>query len=281
MQFIDTHSHIYGEEFTEDIDQVIVRAQETGVSKILLPNVNRDSILPMLKLCIEHPDYCYPMIGLHPEDIKDDYRQVLDDMHTLLFEKDVHDDGTVSFQYDKNNTFIAIGEVGLDYYWDRSLYDLQQEVFEEQIGWAIETGLPLMIHTRSAHEELLKIMKRHANDHLTGIFHCFAGTADEARELLQFEGFALGIGGVLTFKKSPLPEALKDVPLDRLVIETDAPYLAPVPMRGKRNEPAFAIHTLNRLAELYNTTPDAVAEQTNQTVLRIMPKVQTTRSHVK
>lgn len=254
MQFIDTHSHIYEEEFREDIDEVIIRAKQAGVCKVFLPNVNGDSIEPMLKLCHDYPGYCFPMIGLHPEDIKEDYRQVLDNMHDMLIE---------------NMHFIAIGEVGLDYYWDRSLYDLQQEVFEEQIQWAIESGLPLMIHARSAHKELVDIMKRHKGDNLTGVFHCFGGTEDEAQELLQFEGFALGIGGVLTFKKSPLPDALKDVPLDRIVIETDAPYLAPVPMRGKRNEPAFARHTLDRLAQLYGVTAEEVANRTNANVERI------------
>lgn len=254
MQFIDTHSHIYEEEFREDIDEVIIRAKQAGVSKVFLPNVNGGSIEPMLKLCHDYPGYCFPMIGLHPEDIKEDYRQVLDNMHDMLT---------------KNMHFIAIGEVGLDYYWDRSLYDLQQEVFEQQIQWAIESGLPLMIHARSAHKELVDIMKRHKGDNLTGVFHCFGGTADEAQELLQFEGFALGIGGVLTFKKSPLPDALKDVPLDRIVIETDAPYLAPVPMRGKRNEPAFALHTLDRLAQLYGVTAEEVANRTNANVERI------------
>lgn len=269
MQFIDTHSHIYEEEFNEDIDEVIIRAKEAGVSKIFLPNVNRDSILPMLKLCLEYPGYCLPMIGLHPEDIKEDYRQVLDDMHEMVLDKTVDKDGTVSFERKKVNNFIAIGEIGLDYYWDRSLYELQQEVFEEQIQWAIEAGLPLMIHARSAHEELVRIMERHKNDHLTGVFHCFSGTAEEAQELLHFEGFCLGIGGVLTFKKSPLPDALRNVPLDRIVIETDAPYLAPVPKRGKRNEPAFARHTLERLSELYGVNPEEVAERTNTNVKRI------------
>ena len=254
MQFIDTHSHIYEEEFREDINEVIIRAKQAGVCKVFLPNVNGGSIEPMLKLCHDYPGYCFPMIGLHPEDIKEDYRQVLDNMHDMLIE---------------NKHFIAIGEVGLDYYWDRSLYDLQQEVFEQQIQWAIESGLPLMIHARSAHKELVDIMKRHKGDNLTGVFHCFGGTADEAQELLQFEGFALGIGGVLTFKKSPLPDALKDVPLDRIVIETDAPYLAPVPMRGKRNEPAFARHTLDRLAQLYGVTAEEVANRTNTNVERI------------
>lgn len=268
MHFIDTHSHIYDDEFREDIDEVILRAKEAGVSKIFLPNVNRDSLLPMFKLCLEHPGYCFPMVGLHPEDIKEDYRQVLDDMHELLFEKETDVNGTVSYKR-KNSNIIAVGEVGLDYYWDRSLYDLQQEVFEEQIQWAIKSGLPLMIHARSTHEELVQIMKRHKDDNLTGVFHCFSGTAEEAQELLQFEGFVLGIGGVLTFKKSTLPEALRNVPLDRIVIETDAPYLAPVPKRGKRNEPAFARHTLERLAELYGVTPDEVATRTNANVQRI------------
>lgn len=255
MGFIDTHSHIYEPEFQEDRNEVIKRAKEAGAEKILLPNVNMDSVEPMLRLCNENKGYLYPMIGLHPEDIKENYDEVLSRMYDMLASR--------------NHGFIAVGEVGLDYYWSKDYYEEQKTVFEKQIEWAIEFGLPLMIHTRCAHCELMEIMSKYKDKNLTGVFHCFNGTSGEAKDLLSFENFALGIGGVLTFKKSTLPEVLKEVPLDRIVIETDAPYLAPVPKRGKRNEPAYAIHTVEKLSEIYKTSIDEVMSTTNGNVERI------------
>lgn len=233
---IDTHSHIYGPEFDEDREQVVNRASEVGVSHILLPNINLETIEPMLKLCRQWPNYCFPMIGLHPEDVKDDWQEVLDTMYSLL---------------QRSNPYIAIGEVGLDFYWDETYRQQQIEVLERQVEWAHEYKLPLVIHCRSAHKELVEVMKRHRGEELRGIFHCFGGTIDEAKELLYFPGFVLGIGGVLTYKKSTLPEVLSHVPLERVVLETDSPYLAPVPHRGGRNESSFVEHTLQRLAEVY------------------------------
>ncbi len=255
MSFIDTHSHIYGEEFDEDRELVIERAKAAGLELVLLPNINADTIQPMLDLSAAHPDFVRPMMGLHPEDVKADYLAVLDAMHRRLQEP--------------GHPYIAVGEVGLDYYWDRSMYAEQQDAFEQQVRWAVEFSLPLMIHTRSAHAEMVQIMRRYESEHLTGVFHCFGGTAEEARELLQFEGFVLGIGGVLTYKKSTLPDVLRQVPLDRVVVETDAPYLAPVPCRGKRNEPAFAIHTVRKLAEVYQLTEQEVMKCTNSNVKRV------------
>jgi len=253
--FIDTHSHIYGPEFADDIDEVIQRAKAAGVQRILLPNINMESIAPMLSLWQQHPDYLSPMMGLHPEDVTADYQSVLDHMHSLL---------TMP-----GHPYIAVGEVGLDYYWDKTYYTEQQDAFTQQIEWAKALDLPLMIHTRGAHQEMVDIMSRYADGNLRGVFHCFGGTRDEAEQLLRFDGFVLGIGGVLTYKKSTLPEALQDVPLSRIVIETDAPYLAPVPMRGKRNESSFALHTVNKLAELYQVTPEEVMNQTNANVKRV------------
>lgn len=255
MGFIDTHSHIYGPEFDEDRNKVILRAKEAGVDGVLLPNINAETIQPMLDLCKAYPGYVYPMMGLHPEDLTDDYQRVLDEMHTLLLQP--------------GSPYIAVGEVGLDYYWDKSRYDEQQVAFDQQVKWAVETGLPLMIHSRSAHRELVDIVKSHKQDNLTGVFHCFGGTREEAEELLSFDGFVLGIGGVLTYKKSTLPEVLREVPLSRIVVETDAPYLAPVPCRGKRNEPSFALHTVKRLAEVYGVSVDEVMKQTNDNVKRV------------
>ncbi len=234
---IDTHSHIYSSEFDADRDQVVNRAREAGVEAILLPNINADSVGPMLALCRQYPDFCFPMMGLHPEDVGEDYREVLDGMWNRLAQP--------------RHPYIAIGEVGLDFYWDETYRQQQLEAFEIQVGWAARLCLPLVIHSRKAHRELVDVMERHRSQGLRGIFHCFGGSAQEAEELLSFPGFVLGIGGVLTYKKSTLPEVLRSVPLERVVVETDAPYLAPVPYRGKRNESAYVSQTLQRLAEVY------------------------------
>jgi len=264
---IDTHSHLYGPEFEKDIDAVLERAQIVGVAKIFLPNINAASTASMLSLAARHPGILYPMIGLHPEDIGQSWREVLPRMEALLACPE--------------HPFIAVGEVGLDYYWDSSLYDEQQEALDIQVGWALHYDLPLMIHTRKAHQEMVKLLKRHvekektSNGQLRGVFHCFGGSEEEAEELLRFQGFMLGIGGVLTYKKSHLPEVLKEVvPLDRIVLETDAPYLAPVPYRGKRNESAFLIEVVKRLSEIYDCTVEEVASITTRNALNTFPKAQ-------
>lgn len=259
MGFIDTHSHIYEPDFLEDVDDVIARAKEAGVDRILLPNINATSVSPMLDLSKKHPGFLFPMMGLHPEDVKGDFNEVLNGMHEMLSQKD--------------NPFIAVGEVGLDYYWDKTFFMEQQDAFRQQIEWALEFDLPLMIHCRSAHSELVSILREYDGTRLSGVFHCFAGTSDEACELLSFDNFLLGIGGVLTFKKSTLPDVLKVVPMERVVIETDAPYLAPVPHRGKRNEPAFAKHTAQRLSEVYGVDLDELMMCTNNNVQRVFKRI--------
>ena len=196
------------------------------------------------------------MIGLHPEDVKADWRGVLAQMKARL-----DADG---------RPFIAIGEVGLDYYWSREFEKEQLEAFEEQVRWSVESRLPLMIHCRKAQNEMVHLLRNYKSDLPGGVFHCFTGNEKEAAELLQFDNFVLGIGGVLTFKKSHLPEVLPAaVPLERIVIETDSPYMAPVPMRGKRNESAFALYVLKRLAECYGVSEEEVAAATNGNVRRV------------
>lgn len=255
MFFIDTHAHLYGEEFADDLDAVVVRAREAGVGKILLPNINEDSVASMLDLCTRYPHYFYPMMGLHPEDVRDDYKEVLQRMRSML---------------DASRTFVGVGEVGLDYYWDKTYYQEQQTAFEIQVEWAVERGLPLMIHTRSTQKELVDILKRYDSAGIRGVFHCFGGSVADAEELLQFERFALGINGLVTFKKATLPEVLRgNVPLERLVLETDAPYLAPVPCRGKRNESAYLAYTLKKIAEIYEVSEQTVALTTTETASRI------------
>ena len=255
----DTHSHLYGSEFDEDREEALLRAREAGVERILLPNINEETIAPMLALCKQHPDYCYPMMGLHPEDVREDWREVLDRMHERFTEVDP--------------PYIAVGEVGLDFYWDEAYKKEQVEAFRVQAEWAAEVGLPLMIHSRKAQKELIETLSSVGGE-LTGVFHCFCGSLDEAEELLGlFPCFCLGIGGVLTYKKSPLPEVVRNVPLERLVLETDCPYLAPVPKRGKRNESAYVAFTAQRLAEECGLTIRQVEEQTEKNVMRLFPKI--------
>ncbi len=257
---IDTHSHIYEPEFDADREDVVQRARQAGVEYILLPNINATSIGPMLELCRRHPGYCFPMLGLHPEDVKPDtFIQELSDMEGLL--------------QDTAHPFIAVGEVGLDYYWDQSNAREQEIAFRKQIEWAVRYHLPLMIHSRSAHRQLVAAISEYRDEQLSGVFHCFGGTKEEAQELLQFPNFALGIGGVLTYKKSILPEVLSVVPLERIVLETDAPYLAPVPYRGKRNESSFVVEVLRKVAHIYNVSEEQAEAVTNDNVKRIFHRL--------
>lgn len=253
MQFIDTHCHLDGEEFRDDLDAVVTRAREAGVAAIGVPGINLESLDTVLELCRRYPYFCYPMLGLHPEDVKADWRDVLAAIKPAL------------------QSVKAVGEVGLDYYWSREFEKEQLEAFEEQVRWAVEFQLPLMIHCRKAQNEMVSIIKKYQNDLPGGVFHCFTGNEHEAAELLQFDKFVLGIGGVSTFKKSHLPEVLPAVvPLDRIVLETDAPYMAPVPKRGERNEPAFVAYVLKRLAEAYGVSEEEVAQKTNENVARVL-----------
>ena len=258
INFIDTHAHLDGEEYAEDRKEMIERAREAGVSKVFLPAIDLPSVDRVVAMSKEYPGYCYPMIGLHPEEVRADYKEVLVEMKQIL---------DSSLASDKR--FIAVGEVGLDYYWSREFADEQLDAFEEQVKWSVETRLPLMIHCRKAQNEMVHVLKKYASELPGGVFHCFTGNEKEAAELLQFDGFVLGIGGVLTFKKSHLPEVLQTVPLSRIVLETDSPYMAPVPMRGKRNESAYVLYVLKKLAESLGVTEEEVARQTNENVKRV------------
>lgn len=253
---IDTHTHIDGEEFAEDRALAVQRAKEAGVEKVFVPAIDLKSVSSVLQTCRQFPGYAYPMIGLHPEEVKADWRNQLAQMKPMLD--------------DSSHPFIAIGEVGLDYYWSREFEAEQLQAFEEQVEWAAEYDLPLMIHCRKAQNEMVHILKRHEKELARGgVFHCFTGNGKEAEQLLQFDNFVLGIGGVLTFKKSHLPEVLAGIPTDRIVIETDSPYMAPVPMRGKRNESAYVAFVLNRIAEIYGISEDEADRRTTANALRI------------
>ena len=262
MMWTDTHCHLDGEEFDADRLEVMQRAQEAGVQRIFLPAIDLTTSKRILDLCqsLNSAISLHPMIGLHPEEVRADWREQLAEIKTLLEPRTSH----------LVPRIIAIGEVGLDFYWSREFEKEQLEAFEEQVRWSVETRLPLMIHCRKAQNEMVAILKRYESLLPGGVFHCFTGNETEAQQLLQFDQFVLGIGGVLTFKKSHLPEVLPAVvPMDRLVLETDAPYMAPVPKRGQRNEPAYTLYVLQRLAEAYSVSEEALAAQTEATVARI------------
>ena len=248
--FIDTHIHLDGEEFTEDLDLVVARAKEAGAEKLFVPGINLSSVKCIAELCEKYYGFCHPMIGLHPEDVKEDWESVLRELETHI----------------QDAPWIAIGEVGLDFYWSREFEKEQIEAFDKQVQWAIKYNLPLMVHCRTAQNELLAVLRKYAdNPKLRGVFHCFTGNEQEARRYLEYENWMLGIGGVLTFKKSKLPETLRNaVPLSRIVLETDATYMAPVPHRGERNESSFIPYIINTLAEVYSTSPENIAETTTR-----------------
>ena len=253
FKVIDTHTHLDAEEFNEDRAEAFARAREAGVGKVFLPAIDVKTTRAVLALSREYPGYAYPMIGLHPEEVKADWKEQLAELRKMQI-----------------SDFIAIGEIGLDYYWSREFEHEQLEAFEEQVKWAIETRLPLMIHCRKAQNEMVHLLRQYQKDLPGGVFHCFTGNQKEAEELLSFDNFVLGIGGVSTFKSSHLREDLPAVvPMNRIVLETDSPYMAPVPFRGKRNESAFVVEVLKTLAKAYGVSEEEFAKQTNETVERV------------
>lgn len=258
---IDTHTHLDGEEFAEDLPAVIERAKAAGVGKVFLPAIDLPSTDSVLAVCRQYPGYAFPMIGLHPEEVKADWETVLDEMHKRLI---------ANQQAPAAERFIAIGEVGLDYYWSREYESEQLAAFERQVEWSVETRLPLMIHCRKAQNEMVHLLRHYERDLPGGVFHCFTGNQREAEELLSFDRFVLGIGGVLTFKSCHLREDLPAaVPLSRIVLETDSPYMAPVPHRGKRNESAYVALVLAQLAQSYGMSTEEVEQQTTENVMRV------------
>jgi TatD DNase family protein len=233
MKLIDTHTHLYLPEFDADREAVVKRAIESGVERMYLPNVDSETIDEMHALEATFPENCFAMMGLHPCSVKpESYQQELELVKSWL---------------DKR-PYVAVGEIGLDLYWDKSTYEIQLEALKLQCEWALEKGLPVVIHSRESTQACIDIIKPYASGGLKGIFHCFSGTSVEAKEITDM-GFLLGIGGVLTYKKSTLAIDIKDIPIEFLVLETDAPYLSPVPFRGKRNESSYLKHTLTYLAE--------------------------------
>lgn len=258
IEFVDTHTHLFVTEFDEDRGSAVQRAVDAGVKKLCLPSITLESIPSIMEMCEEFPGVCYPMIGLHPTELGENYKETLERMHALL-----KNDGR----------YIAVGEVGLDFYWDDTRKREQLDAFDAQISWAAEAGLPLAIHSRSAFNELYDVMDAWRGKGLTGVFHCFSGNEDEARKLLSFDGFYLGIGGVVTYKKSVLPSVLSNVPLERILLETDSPYLPPVPFRGKRNESSYIPYIAGFLSGIYGCDIEKVAQVTSMNAYNLFPKL--------
>ncbi len=242
---IDTHSHIYSDEFSSDIDEVIQNAYYKGVKKIVLPNIDSSSIKRLIDLSNSYPHICYPLMGLHPTSVDADYKEELQAIEYWL----------------EKQKFYGVGEIGIDLYWSKTFLDEQKDAFLHQIKLAKSKTIPIVVHVRNSFDEVYNIVKKEQDGTLTGIFHCFTGTGDEAKKIIDL-GFLLGIGGVLTFKNSNLSKTITSVDLKNLVLETDSPYLSPVPKRGRRNESSYLIYTAQKLSEIYKIPVEEVAEIT-------------------
>ena len=247
MKLIDTHTHLYLDEFIADIDEVIKRANAEGVEKFYLPAIDSSETEALLALEKRYPDRIFAMAGLHPCSVKENFKEELDKIEAQLSQRE----------------FAGIGETGLDFYWDKTFMKEQYQSLEKHIHWAIQYKRPLVIHTRNSMQETIDFVKKFKGQGLYGVFHCFGGSLENAKEIID-AGFFLGIGGVLTFKNSGLADIIKDVDLKHLVLETDAPYLAPVPFRGKRNESSYIKYVAMKLAEIKTISPETVAQQTTE-----------------
>ena len=246
MKLIDTHTHLYLKEFNADIDEVIQRAEAEGVIKFFLPAIDSTETNAILDLEKKFPGKCMAMMGLHPCSVKENYKEELDKVSQML----------------QQRKFAGIGETGLDFYWDTSFVKEQYESLHIQAGWALKYNLPLILHTRNAMQETIDVIKSYNGKGLRGIFHCFGGTLQNANDIID-QGFFLGIGGVITYKNSGLAEIIKDIDLAHIVLETDAPYLTPLPFRGKRNESSYLKYIVQKIAEVKNITSEEVAIQTS------------------
>src|SRR5688572_20664309 len=257
MSISDTHIHLYAEEYSTDRDALIAAAHQAGIDRFLLPNIDKDSIDGMVALCTQWPENIQPMFGLHPCSVKEDFESQLEFIRN-------------AYEKHKRNT-VAIGEIGLDFYWDLTYKKEQELAFRKQVKWALEENLPIVIHSRNSTNELIEILKEINNPQLKGVFHCFSGDLAQANEIMGL-GFHLGIGGVITFKNSGLDKVVPHLPLDRIVLETDGPYLAPVPHRGKRNEPAYLKLIAEKVAALKEITFEELTNITTYNASKLFKK---------
>jgi TatD DNase family protein len=245
MELTDTHCHIYLPEFDNDRDTILKNAFQAGITRIFLPNVDQSTSGPLIAVADQYPQNCYPLMGLHPTSVNAGFEQELKHALSLL----------------DSRKFFGIGEVGIDLYWDKTFREQQEEAFRIQLGWASERSLPVIIHVRNSHAETIETINRSGHTNLTGVFHCFSGSLEHAKEITGM-GFHLGIGGVSTFKNSGLDQVLPQIDPKWIVLETDSPYLAPVPFRGQRNEPSYLTHTARKVAEFYGISTDKLVQLT-------------------
>ena len=253
MKMIDTHTHMYLEEFEPDRTQVIQKARQSGIRALLLPNVDVSTVQPLFQLCDKYPGFAFPMMGLHPTSVTGSYAFQLKQIEKTL----------------SCRAYCGIGEIGIDLYWSRQFLKEQIEVFEEQLRWSIGMQLPVSIHTRNAYNEVFESIYKVGKDALRGVFHCFSGTQEDLEEIKRLPDFKIGIDGNITYKNSPLAEIIRQAPLDLLLLETDAPYLAPVPYRGKRNEPSYLWETAKKIAEIYKINLVEVTRQVQKNAFEL------------
>ncbi len=248
MELIDTHTHLFSDKFKEDGGEVVQRAIDSGVKKLFLPNINSSTVQPMMELTKVFPENCFPLLGLHPCDVKSNFESVLSEMKPLF----------------KKHKFYGIGETGLDLHWDKTTLEIQKQALRIQISWAKELELPIIIHARESYDELFEVFDQENDDRLTGVFHCFTGDIGQAQKIIDYGGFKLGLGGVLTFKNSGLDKTISEIDMKHFVLETDSPYLAPHPHRGKRNESSFLHYVATKLSEVKEISFERVAEMTSK-----------------
>lgn len=249
---IDTHAHVYTKEFKDDLDKIIDNFKKAGGEEIYMPNIDHDSIALMLDAEIRYPKICYAMMGLHPGSVGEDFETQLYEVENWLSKRQ----------------FTAVGEIGIDLYWDKSLKTFQEEAFRIQIGFAKKHMLPIVIHSRDAFEETISIVEELYDQSLTGVFHCFSGTKEEAKRITSL-GFSLGVGGVVTFKNGGLDKVIPDLSLENIILETDSPYLSPAPYRGKRNEPAYLSVIAQKVADLKRVSIDVVFDVTTKNARKL------------
>ena len=257
MGLIDTHCHLYLEDFDPEQDELTRKALESGIETLLFPNVDLTTVDRMHNLCDRYPDFAYPMMGLHPTSVDNHYAETLQKIESYLGQRN----------------YCGIGEIGIDLYWDKTFLKEQETVFMEQLGWSVDLDLPVAIHTRNAFPDVFECIHKIGAERLKGVFHCFSGTNEDLAEILRLPNFKIGINGVITFKKSKLPDIIREAPLERLLLETDAPYLAPVPYRGKRNEPTYIWKTAEKVASIFELTLDETVELTRRNALDLFKSI--------
>jgi len=251
--FVDTHTHLFSDAFDEDRAQVVQTAIDAGVSKLLLPNIDVQTIDAMHELENQFPQNCFSMMGLHPGSVTQNWEKDLEIVKKHLFSR----------------KYIAVGEIGMDLYWDKTFMEEQKQAFKLQVEWAKELRIPIAIHARDAFDEIFEILDRINDENLTGVFHCYTGTKEQADHIQSYGGFKLGIGGVLTYKKAGLDEVLSQIDLKELILETDSPYLAPVPFRGKRNQSSYVLHIAEKLSEVYELPLSEIERQTTENAMEL------------